>query len=90
MPINAQLGNISYVLCAIVGGVLAFNHFAGPVSYTHLDVYKRQLPPEYSVYGFILCSLRICFTMESPIPVPRTSSSFSKRLYGLDVYKRQV
>ena len=29
IPINAQLGNISYVLCAIVGGVLAFNHFAG-------------------------------------------------------------
>ena len=29
MPVNAQLGNISYVLCAIVGGVLAFNHFAG-------------------------------------------------------------
>lgn len=29
MPINAQLGNISYVFCAIVGGVLAFNHFAG-------------------------------------------------------------
>ncbi len=29
MPINAQLGNISYVLCAIVGGVIAFNHFAG-------------------------------------------------------------
>ena len=29
MPINAQLGNISYVLCPIVGGVLAFNHFAG-------------------------------------------------------------
>ena len=29
MPINAQLGNISYVLCAIVGGVLAFNHVAG-------------------------------------------------------------
>lgn len=29
MPINAQLGNISYVLCAIVGSVLAFNHFAG-------------------------------------------------------------
>ena len=29
MPINAQLGNISYVLCAIVGAVLAFNNFAG-------------------------------------------------------------
>ena len=29
MPVNAQIGNISYVLCAIVGGVLAFNHFAG-------------------------------------------------------------
>ena len=27
MPANAQLGNISYVLCAIVGGILA------PVSY---------------------------------------------------------
>ena len=25
MPVNAQLGNISYVLCAIVGGVLAIN-----------------------------------------------------------------
>lgn len=29
MPINAQLGNISYVLCAIVGALLAFNNFAG-------------------------------------------------------------
>ena len=29
MPINAQLGNISYVLCAIVGGALALNGFAG-------------------------------------------------------------
>lgn len=25
MPINAQLGNISYVLCAMVGGILALN-----------------------------------------------------------------
>lgn len=29
MPINAQIGNISYVLCAIVGGILALNGFAG-------------------------------------------------------------
>ncbi|GKX30499.1 ABC transporter [Vallitalea longa] len=29
MPINAQLGNISYVLCAILGGVLALNGYAG-------------------------------------------------------------
>ena len=28
-PINAQLGNISYVVCAIVGGVLALNGFGG-------------------------------------------------------------
>ncbi len=28
-PINAQLGNISYVVCAIVGGVLASNGFGG-------------------------------------------------------------
>ncbi len=28
-PVNAQLGNVSYVLCAIVGGVLAINKFAG-------------------------------------------------------------
>ena len=28
-PINAQIGNISYVLCAIVGGVLALNGFGG-------------------------------------------------------------
>lgn len=28
-PINAQLGNISYVVCAIVGGILALNHFGG-------------------------------------------------------------
>ena len=28
-PINAQLGNISYVICAIVGGVLALNGFGG-------------------------------------------------------------
>lgn len=29
MPINNNLGNISYVLCAIVGGVLALNGFSG-------------------------------------------------------------
>ena len=28
-PVNAQLGNISYVLCAIVGGIMAVNGFAG-------------------------------------------------------------
>ena len=28
-PINAQLGNISYVLCAIVGGGLALNGVGG-------------------------------------------------------------
>ncbi len=29
MPVNAQLGNISYVLCAIAGGILAMNGFGG-------------------------------------------------------------
>jgi ATP-binding cassette subfamily B protein len=28
-PVNAQLGNVSYVLCAIVGGVLALNGVGG-------------------------------------------------------------
>lgn len=28
-PVNAQLGNVSYVVCAIVGGILAFNHVGG-------------------------------------------------------------
>ena len=29
MPINAQLGNLSYVLCAVFGGVMAIHHFLG-------------------------------------------------------------
>lgn len=29
MPINAQIGNISYVLCAMVGGILALNRIGG-------------------------------------------------------------
>ena len=29
MPINANLGNISYVLCAAIGGVLALNGYTG-------------------------------------------------------------
>ena len=29
MPVNANLGNISYVLCAVVGAVLALNGFSG-------------------------------------------------------------
>ncbi len=29
MPINAQIGNVSYVICAIVGGILALSNFAG-------------------------------------------------------------
>lgn len=28
-PVNAQIGNISYVLCAIIGGILAINGFGG-------------------------------------------------------------
>lgn len=28
-PINSQLGNISYVLCAIMGGIIAINQYAG-------------------------------------------------------------
>lgn len=28
-PVNMQLGTLSYVLCAVVGGVLAINHFGG-------------------------------------------------------------
>ena len=28
-PINAQLGNVSYVICAITGGILALNHVGG-------------------------------------------------------------
>ena len=28
-PLNAQIGNISYVVCAIVGGVLALNGVGG-------------------------------------------------------------
>lgn len=28
-PINSQIGNISYVICAIVGGALALNHVGG-------------------------------------------------------------
>lgn len=29
MPVNTNLGNISYVLCAVVGGLLAVNGYAG-------------------------------------------------------------
>lgn len=29
MPVNANLGNISYVLCAVLGGVLAVNGWSG-------------------------------------------------------------
>ena len=29
MPVNAQLGNVSYVLCAVVGAILAINHQFG-------------------------------------------------------------
>ena len=28
-PINAQLGNVSYVVCAIAGGLLALNQVGG-------------------------------------------------------------
>lgn len=33
-PINAQLGNLSYVLCALLGGILALNDFGGVASLT--------------------------------------------------------
>ena len=29
MPVNAQIGNVSYVICAIVGGILALNGIGG-------------------------------------------------------------
>ncbi|MDO4491440.1 MAG: ABC transporter ATP-binding protein [Lachnospiraceae bacterium] len=29
MPVTAQMGNLSYVVCAVVGGILAINHISG-------------------------------------------------------------
>ena len=37
-PINAQLGNLSYVLCAIVGGILVFNGGTGILALTVGDL----------------------------------------------------
>ena len=78
MPVNAQLGNVSYAVCALAGAARAVSGMGGttlgtvvaflslnkgfnmpisqvsmqansiimaPVSYTHLDVYKRQIQP---------------------------------------------
>mgnify|MGYP007069430236 FL=1 len=28
-PVNAQIGNLSYVLCALAGGVMALSGFGG-------------------------------------------------------------
>ena len=36
MPTCAQIGNISYVMCAIVGGALALNHVGGFLSLIHI------------------------------------------------------
>ena len=37
-PINAQLGNLSYVLCAVAGGILVFNHGTGFLALTIGDL----------------------------------------------------
>ena len=49
-PLSAmdQVGN--YVLGGIIGGVIYNPDITVPVSYTHLDVYKRQ-ECVHSVYG---------------------------------------
>ena len=42
MPILMNLGNLIYVMVALAGGVFLALGVPNPVSYTHLDVYKRQ------------------------------------------------
>lgn len=39
MPVNGNIGNISYVLCAIVGGILALSDFQD-LQLVHLLLFK--------------------------------------------------
>ena len=43
-PVIGNIGNLQFVLTAVLGGLLSVTGVGGitPVSYTHLDVYKRQ------------------------------------------------
>ena len=56
---RALVVGILVSLCAALLGVsLVLKRYSmigdGPVSYTHLDVYKRQVPPRPAAFGGIL------------------------------------
>ena len=126
MPVNANIGNLSYVLCAVFGALLALSGAAGttvgtiiaflglnrnftqpiaqisqqmtfivmgqaganrvfelldqepeedhgyvtPVSYTHLDVYKRQLPDLIKWMKMWWYSTRVPPAIISATPAP--------------------
>ena len=74
-------------MCATLGGLEALGQPTGPVSYTHLDVYKRQANDD----GFIDREFELCNTGGqnrelSPKGIDKGAVSYTH----LDVYKRQA
>ena len=44
--------------------------YAVPVSYTHLDVYKRQICARNAVFPTKICALRVCTVAQEIFSVP--------------------
>ena len=63
----------------------------GAVSYTHLDVYKRQVPMSGDT-GAGICPSLGCWDLEHRSPVRSDVCCHSRQTRGVrtDVYKRQV
>ena len=59
-----------------------WEHYNKPVSYTHLDVYKRQV---YKIASFIPLE----WEAEKPVKVLWVSMDVSQEKKAEDVYKRQ-
>ena len=58
-----------------------------PVSYTHLDVYKRQVIPKLMLYFSNICVNSITYIFMCPFWLPDNKLPVSYT--HLDVYKRQ-
>ena len=72
-------------LLLLAAGVLMLLFGLWPVSYTHLDVYKRQLPGNTRM---VSTPPRSCTWMSSP--AGQMPSSVTVSYTHLDVYKRQA
>lgn len=84
-PVNMQLGYLSYVLCAVVGGILAINHVGGVTLIIKGKLIRKGILATIHVGGFTLGGLAsfLNFNKNFNMPISQISQQFNSIIMAL-------